>query len=173
MALETGTFLTDLVATNPAAGDGLQQGDDHLRLIKTVLKNTFPNADAAMSPSAGAMNMMVGTANAVRENIGVYAGHINFSDNPIASTGGCHLPNGWGINYVATGQAWIIHNLGVQTGANTVYLVTPHGQTSGLWRQAYIRSASANAFRVHITDGFGNRYSKEADVSFIMMGAEL
>lgn len=43
MGLETGTYINDLVVTNPVgATDPKSQGDDHLRLIKTVLKSTFP-----------------------------------------------------------------------------------------------------------------------------------
>lgn len=47
MGLETGTFIDDLVDTNPPSNDLASQGDDHIRLLKTVLKNTFPNADKA------------------------------------------------------------------------------------------------------------------------------
>lgn len=47
MGLETGTYVNDLVVTNPATSDNVSQGDDHLRLIKSVLKNTLPNADKA------------------------------------------------------------------------------------------------------------------------------
>ncbi len=50
MGLEAGTFLDDLVVTNPVgATDPKSQGDDHLRLIKTVLKNSFPDVDQAVS----------------------------------------------------------------------------------------------------------------------------
>jgi hypothetical protein len=48
MSLETGTYVQDLVQTNPPGTDKKKQGDDHLRLIKDVLKNTFPNATRAM-----------------------------------------------------------------------------------------------------------------------------
>lgn len=41
MALETGTTVDSLVSTNPVATDPVGQADDHLRLIKTVLKTTF------------------------------------------------------------------------------------------------------------------------------------
>lgn len=41
MPLETGTYVANLVATNPASTDPKSQGDDHLRLIKSVLLNTF------------------------------------------------------------------------------------------------------------------------------------
>jgi hypothetical protein len=40
MALEVATTIAGLVATNPASGDPVSQADDHLRLLKTVLKGT-------------------------------------------------------------------------------------------------------------------------------------
>lgn len=42
MGLEAGTYLTDLVATNPLGADNRSEGDDHLRLIKFVIQSTFP-----------------------------------------------------------------------------------------------------------------------------------
>lgn len=47
MSLEAGTFLLDVVAANPTVNDPVSQGDDHMRLLKTVLRNTFPNATRA------------------------------------------------------------------------------------------------------------------------------
>lgn len=47
MGLEAASFLNDLVAANPAGGDGKSQGDDHLRLLKTVLKASLPGMTAA------------------------------------------------------------------------------------------------------------------------------
>jgi hypothetical protein len=41
MGLETGTYVNDLNTDNPTSTDPKSQGDDHLRLIKSVLKNTF------------------------------------------------------------------------------------------------------------------------------------
>lgn len=41
MALETGDYIANLVATNPAAADPKAQGDDHLRLIKAALLQCF------------------------------------------------------------------------------------------------------------------------------------
>ena len=49
MPLESGTFISDLVAANPPGTDGLAQTDDHLRLLKNVLKTTFPNLNGAVS----------------------------------------------------------------------------------------------------------------------------
>lgn len=49
MALESASYLNGLVSTNPAATDNVSQGDDHLRLIKSVLKNSFPSVDTAVN----------------------------------------------------------------------------------------------------------------------------
>jgi len=48
MGLEAATYVDDLTTTNPVSGDNVSQGDDHLRLLKTVLKATFPNATKAL-----------------------------------------------------------------------------------------------------------------------------
>lgn len=45
MGLEVATYVNDLNSGNPVgASDPKGQGDDHIRLIKAALKNTFPNA---------------------------------------------------------------------------------------------------------------------------------
>lgn len=44
MALETASFIPELTVTNPVgASDPKSQGDDHLRLIKTAIKGSFPS----------------------------------------------------------------------------------------------------------------------------------
>lgn len=43
MALEVGTRIADLVATNPLSSDPAGQGDDHLRLIKACVQGSLPN----------------------------------------------------------------------------------------------------------------------------------
>jgi len=50
MALESATYINTLIDTNPSGADSISQGDDHIRLIKKVLKNTFPNVASATSP---------------------------------------------------------------------------------------------------------------------------
>lgn len=47
MSLESATFISQLDSTNPVASDQIKQGDDHLRLVKSVLQACFPNADKA------------------------------------------------------------------------------------------------------------------------------
>jgi microcystin-dependent protein len=47
MGLESATYIADLVDTNPAGSDLKSQGDNHIRMIKDVLQNTFPGATRA------------------------------------------------------------------------------------------------------------------------------
>lgn len=61
MGLEVTTTISGLVATNPVgATDTKSQGDDHLRLIKNVLKTTFPNFTGVLSSSHTAIDAVVG-----------------------------------------------------------------------------------------------------------------
>jgi microcystin-dependent protein len=63
MPLETATYLSELVVTNPANSDGLNQADDHMRLIKSAVKATFPNfTAAALSATQAALDTAATTA---------------------------------------------------------------------------------------------------------------
>ena len=64
MALETGSFISDLNASFPVSTDGLAQADDHLRLIKSTVKATFPNISGAMNATHTELNTVAdgGTA---------------------------------------------------------------------------------------------------------------
>jgi len=42
MGIETGNFISNLNSANPLSSDNVSEGDDHLRLLKNVLKKTFP-----------------------------------------------------------------------------------------------------------------------------------
>jgi len=48
MALESATYISGLVDTNPTGSDSISQGDDHLRLIKKVVQDSLPDADQAV-----------------------------------------------------------------------------------------------------------------------------
>ena len=60
MALESGTYINSLNASNPAATDGLAQADDHLRLVKSTVKATFPNLTGAITASQTELNVLDG-----------------------------------------------------------------------------------------------------------------
>lgn len=56
MALESANYPSQLNPSWPAGTDSYHQGDDHLRLIKSVLRNTFPNISAPVTVTAEQLN---------------------------------------------------------------------------------------------------------------------
>jgi hypothetical protein len=69
MGLETGTYIDSLNTSNPGATDSVAQGDDHIRLIKSTIKNTFPNITGAMTATHTELNLLDGcTANTTELN---------------------------------------------------------------------------------------------------------
>lgn len=69
MALETGTYISDLVTTNPPNTDGVAQADDHLRLIKSTVKATFPNITGAVTPTHTELNYVDGVTSALQTQL--------------------------------------------------------------------------------------------------------
>lgn len=47
MAKENANWITELVDSNPLPTDPVSEGNDHLQMIKTVLKNTFPGTSTS------------------------------------------------------------------------------------------------------------------------------
>ncbi len=72
MALEdlTGTkYIDDLNSSNPAAGDNVSEGDDHIRGIKNVLKTTFPSIDGAITATDTELNYVDGVTSNVQTQL--------------------------------------------------------------------------------------------------------
>jgi microcystin-dependent protein len=70
MALETGTYISDLNSSNPVATDGLAQADDHIRLVKSTIKATLPNITGAITGTQDELNTLDGyTGNTADLNI--------------------------------------------------------------------------------------------------------
>lgn len=60
MPIETSTYIDGLVPANPANTDGLSGADDHLRLLKSTITNTFPNITGAVTATQDQLNSMSG-----------------------------------------------------------------------------------------------------------------
>jgi len=93
MALETGTFISDLVATNPTGSDALAFADDHLRLIKSTVKATFPNISGAVTVTHTDLNSKV--PNAVQK------------DGSVAMTGALTLSGAPTVDLHAATKAYV------------------------------------------------------------------
>jgi len=64
MALETATYISQLTATNPVASDSVSVGDDHIRMLKTVLKTQFSglSGTTAIAASEAELNILDGVS---------------------------------------------------------------------------------------------------------------
>lgn len=86
MGLEATTYINGLVPTNPTGTDGKSQGDDHIRLIKSSIRNTFPNITGAVTVTQDQINA-----------IGI-PGVINFTGMCTFFVGTqAQIPAGWQI----------------------------------------------------------------------------
>ena len=56
MAVESATYVNQLNETLPTNTDPISEGDNHLRLIKQVLKNTFPNIGGQVTLNEADLN---------------------------------------------------------------------------------------------------------------------
>lgn len=50
MALENADYISGLNASNPTVDDPISQGDDHIRTLKKVLLQSFPEVDGPVAP---------------------------------------------------------------------------------------------------------------------------
>jgi len=150
MALENGTYINSLNASNPTITDQIDQGDDHIRLIKSTIKNTFPSVTGAVTLSHTDINALPSDITSLQTTINTtitnglalkapidaptFTG-IASADTPTAGTNTTQLATtafvGTALtNYVA-GSANIGSDavaLGTKTTGN--YAASVHGDTS-------------------------------------------
>jgi len=88
MALESTTYINGLVATNPAGTDARSQGDDHIRMVKSSVKATFPNITGAITPTHTELNYVDGVTSALQTQMDTKAplASPTFTGNPIVPT---------------------------------------------------------------------------------------
>ena len=95
MALETGEYIGNLVATNPTPSDPKSQGDDHLRLIKSTLQNSFAGIEGMILVSgveSGAGNAYTVALSGEPTTPAVYtANMVVLFQATHANTGNCTL----------------------------------------------------------------------------------
>ncbi len=80
-------FIDDLIATNPSGTQYKYEGDDHLRFIKKVLKNTFPNITGAVTPTQAELNYVDGVTSQL-------AGNSDTATLTNKTLSGCSYTNG-------------------------------------------------------------------------------
>lgn len=123
MPLENATYIGDLNTSLPLGTDAVSSADDHIRLIKAVLKATFPNLNGPISLSSTALN----GGSVPTGFIGLWSG---------ASTA---IPSGWLLCDGANGTpdlrdrfvvgAGSTYAVGAKGGANTATTATGGSHT--------------------------------------------
>ena len=88
MTVESASFINGLNASYPAANDAKSEGDDHIRLLKTTIKATFPNVTGAVSPTHTELNYVDGVTSAIQDQLDLKAPLANptFTGTPAAPT---------------------------------------------------------------------------------------
>lgn len=117
MGLETASFISGLTPAWPLAGDTKSQGDDHLRLIKSVLQATFPNATKAFyfptTESISGTQTLDATDNNNTQFVDTSGGNVTLN-----------LPSGLGTS----DKGWTVDVVKTTSDTNAV-IVTPASGT--------------------------------------------
>lgn len=69
MPVESATYISELSASNPSGSAPKSEGDNHIRLIKSVLQSTFPAISGAVSASHIELNYVDGVTSAIQTQL--------------------------------------------------------------------------------------------------------
>lgn len=76
MTVESATYISDLDTSLPAGGDSRAEGDNHIRLIKSALKTTFPNVNGAVTATDEQLNYLVGVTSSLQDQLNAAIGKL-------------------------------------------------------------------------------------------------
>ena len=107
MALETGTYISDLISTNPTGADNRSTADDHIRLIKATILATFPNITGAITATHTELNSLVDLFDSVTTT----ATQFNYLNSTTGVAGG-----GTVIDMLASGTLMTFQQTSAPTG---------------------------------------------------------
>lgn len=135
MGLESATFISQLVNTNPIGTDDRSTADDHMRLIKAVLQSTFTNATAAITPTPTEFNILDGAV--------VTTAELNRLQSYVGTANRALISDGSG-------------NIIVSPGVTTTELNLLDGLVSSTAELNRLQSYIGTANRALVSDGSGN-----------------
>ena len=122
MGLETATTISGLQSSNPGASDLVSQGDDHLRLIKSVLKAQFPGVGgqgfaSAISAKEAEINYLVGVRSGIQAQIdAITAPGGFFPSGTVMMFFNVSPPPGWTRNTLGDGCMVVAGNYAPRQG---------------------------------------------------------
>lgn len=137
MALENATYLSGLVQTNPVSNDIKGEGDDHLRLIKKTLQNSFPN----LSGPLNRLNLKAANYTAIAtDNYSMFSCSAGMTLNLTAAA---TLGNGFMIGIHADGSDFIIDPAGSELINGAATLTMPEDS----WGYLFCNGTSFSVIR--------------------------
>lgn len=80
MTVETANYIHQLDVANPRSDDLISEGDDHIRIIKTALRNTFPSI-------TGATNISNTKLDQINDAVSISAGTVTFNTSVVMASG--------------------------------------------------------------------------------------
>lgn len=118
MATESATYIDGLDAAKPALDEDVSDGDDHIRLIKSTVKATFPNLTGAVTPDQAELNILNGATLSTAElnildNCTATTAELNLVDGSVAGT----IVNSKAVVYGASGE---VNATTLQIGGNAI-----------------------------------------------------
>jgi len=153
MTVETATYLDSLSSANPGISDQIPEGDDHLRLIKAVLKSTFPGRGGEEGRT---IVKAAGFTPALTE---VGATFVSTGTLAVTLAALAGLPDGTFYNFAAqTGTTTLTPN-GADTINGTTTFVLTVGQSCEIVKQGtnwVVLAASSVAPRIGIGQTWQN-----------------
>lgn len=158
MPVESASYISDLNASYPASTDGVKEGDDHVRLIKSVLKSTFPNLTGAVTAVQGSLNNPILTSTPAADTV------------PYYTSGGAATASftAFGRSVVATANAAAARSLLSVPEASTV--VSKGGDTMTGTLVVPALQVNSTAPRIYLNDtdwGVRSVYSESGLVGFL------
>lgn len=94
MTVEKAALISELVSTYPRNVDLINEGDDHIRLVKAVLKNNFPNFNSIMTMSSDKLNNLDKTFSATDKDGNVTInGAVTMAANKTINAGANRIQN--------------------------------------------------------------------------------
>ena len=156
MGLEAATYIDTLVTTNPVgASDPKSQGDDHIRMIKSVLKATFPALTGPMTltqAQINALNTKAGVEAVINAGPGGISPIINVP--AVGADWNTTTAAGWFVDQRAAGSAnapeagsaWMGLNIWAEDANNLVQIAIPDVLNAAQAKGLYMRARSAGTW---------------------------
>lgn len=142
MTVESATYLSDLNAAYPEAGSTAREGDDHLRLLKSVLLGTFPYIAGPVTATHAELNYTDGVTGPLQDQLNLKA--------PLAS------PTFTGTLVAASGS--FSGTLSVQTPSLAAHAANK-SYVDSVAISAVLPAQTGNARHVIATDGASASWS--------------